>query len=51
MGDQMQKCSYADKYLAVYAPQCNNGKGCEVCRMKWMAKQRARARLRVRVTK
>lgn len=37
----MQKCKYADKYKAMFPPKCNNGKGCETCRMKWQAKNRA----------
>jgi hypothetical protein len=45
----MQACRFWKEYQAVYAPRCNGGQGCEACRAKWMAKQRAAARKRQRM--
>lgn len=33
-GKQREKCRYADKYKAIYAPRC----GCKVCEEKWKNK-------------
>lgn len=40
----MLKCTYADKYKAIYPPRCNGGKGCEACKQKWESINRARAK-------
>lgn len=40
----MLKCKYADAYKAIRPPTCDNGRGCEACRIKWEGKNRARAR-------
>jgi hypothetical protein len=47
----MLKCKTADTYRALDAPRCNGHKGCETCRMKWEAKQRAVAARKRRVLK
>lgn len=36
----MKKCSYADKYKAIYPPKCNNGDPCEACKKKWEEAQK-----------
>jgi len=33
----MKKCSYADKYKAIYPPRCNGGDPCDACVAKWEA--------------
>lgn len=45
----MQKCKYADNYKAEFPPKCNQGKGCEICRARWQAKNRATMRRQYRI--
>lgn len=41
------KCSYADKYKAIYPPRC----GCETCWNKWLSIGRAKANKLARIRK
>jgi hypothetical protein len=35
----MLACKYAEKYKATKYPNCNNGKPCVICLLKWEIKE------------